>query len=227
MTDRTTFIDREDFQKKVGRITSDFSDRYGKISALLTEDLTSIDTNTLHLIGKLLKPEDKLERVFYKLLGRSLLQSESLAGGSAVLGLQFALSLFRTLFQSDEFRTIPDTELLKEFDSLLTLLREDIQAAYQVPTVQDLESHIGTICDNPLLSKVVFESVKLAGLQGKIYIENGRQSNYVVERKTGYNFKTKPFKFFLDASSNCWERQEVRVLLIDGVVEQVSEIDQI
>jgi len=227
MPDSTTYIDREKFQKDISGALSTLSDKYNKISSLLTEDLISIDANTLHLIGKLLKPTTPLERGFYKLLGRSLLQAESLAGGSAILGLHFSVGLLRSLLITGELRNQPDTALLREYDDILLVLGNIIQETYQVPTIEDLWKQISDTCGDALVAKVVFEAIKVAGLEGKIYIENGRQSNYVIERKTGYNFKTKPFKFFMDASSNSWERQNVRVLLVDGVLEQVSEIDQL
>lgn len=227
MADSTTYIDREEFQKDIGVAIFGLSDKYDKISSLLTEDLTSIDANTLHLIGKLLKPTTPLERGFYKLLGRSLLQAESLAGGSAILGLRFSVGLLKSLLVSGELKNKPDTALLREYNDILLTLGNIIQETYQVPTIEDLWKQTLATCGDALVAKVVFEAIKIAGLEGKIYIENGRQNNYVIERKTGYNFKTKPFKFFLDTSSNAWERQNVKVLLVDGVLEQVSEIDQL
>jgi hypothetical protein len=226
MITNTTFVDRDHYHKEIQKLADNVSERYQNISSLLTEDLTSIDSNTLHLIGKLLQPKNSLERSFYKLLGHSLLQAESLAGNSANIGLVFSLNLLKQILGSDTLKAKPDVVLVQEYDEILERLKTAIQASYQVPTLEDLDQTIAKVCEDYLLTKVVQHATRVAGLEGKIYFENGRQHNFVIERRTGYNFKVKPFKFFLDTSGN-WERQNVKVLLIDGVIEQVSEIDQI
>lgn len=228
MISKTTFVDKEEFQKNTQEFSKGIFDKYKQISSLFTEELTSIDTNTLHMIGKLLKVNDPAERGFYRLLGSSLLQAEALSGGAASIGLVFSLAFLKHLtLNSSNIGNLPDGTITKEYEGILVRLREIIQETYQIPTLGDIERNIQETCGEDLLSKVVFETVKLAGLEGKIYIEDGRQqTSFVLERRTGYGFKVKPFKFFL-SSSNLWERQNVKVLMIDGVVERVSEIDQI
>lgn len=226
MTSTTTFVDREDYQKQIRLLSEEILTKYNGISSLLTEDLTALDSNTLHLIGKVLRSNSPLGVSFCKLLGNSLLQAESLAGNSANIGLIYCLSLLKNVLASDTLKGMSDVALLSQYETILLKLKEAIENSYQVPNLEDLEQIIEKVCEDRLLAQVVVGAMKVAGLQGKIYFENGRQHNFVVERRTGYNFKTKPYKFFLD-SSGVWERQNVRVLLIDGVLEQVSEIDQI
>jgi len=227
MSETTTFVDREIFHKQITSSVQELSKKYNKISSILTEDLITLNSTTLHTMGKLLTPNSLPEKALFRLLGGSLLQAESLAGGSAILGLRFSLGLLGSLLRHEDLLRIPDYVLIKQYDDLLLGLREDIQKSYETPTEDDIQKHIKDICEDDLLTKVVFETIKLAGLEGKVYIESGRQNNFVIERKTGYNFKVRPFKFFLDSSSASWERQEVRILLVDGVIEQVSEIDQL
>lgn len=157
-----------------------------------------------------------------------MLQAESLAGGSASMGLAFTLGFLRALVANREhFVNTSDTELLRAYETSLASIKNNLQECYQSPKEEDLEKTYKQICDNELLEKVVLNAVKLAGLEGKLYLENGRQSSFVLERKTGYNFKTQPFKFFLSPITQYWEQQNVRVFLVDGVIEKVSEIDQL
>jgi hypothetical protein len=232
MKEHTTFVDRNIFQKNLLAATKDLSVYYEEISSALTEDLVTLDSNTLHFAAKVLKStgtgDPTQHKAFLKLLGRSVLRSETLAGGSGVLGLRFSIEFLRSLLSghlSDEMG-ISDTILYEEYENILLKLKEIIQKQYQIPTIEDIEKQVKDICNEDLLSRAILESIKMAGLEGKIYLENGKQPYFVIERRTGYNFKVKPFKFFL-GSQTCWERQNVRVLLVDGVIEQVSEIDQL
>lgn len=222
----TTYVEPDKFRNDVNRIVFALFQQYEKVSSAFTDELYPIRKDTLHFVGKILKPKNSTERAICRVLARSILQAESLAGGSAPLAFVYALNLIYNVIRSEAWRNT-DVELGKAYDKLMDAVKDDIQTAYSLPTEDDLKALAQNICENDILSTVVMETLKLASIEGKIYVEDSKQANYVIERKTGYSFKTKPFKFFLNGSTNAWERQNVRVLLVDGIVEKVSEIDPI
>lgn len=217
----------EEVQKSLLLSINNLKENKNKIRTLLTEELTSIDSSTLHFIGKLLKHNSNFERAFYRLLGRSFIQAETHAGGTAILALSFIVDFLKTLLINFSDTSINVTALINEYEQLMENLKEDIKSSCVASSYQDIENLVFSICGNDnLLAKVILNTIALAGLEGKIYIENGKHFNYVIERKTGYNFKVKPFKFFLN-NAGVWENQNVKVFLVDGVIEKVSEIDQL
>lgn len=222
----TTYIDSDKFRNDVNRIVFELFRNYEKVSSALTDELYPIRKDTLHFVGKFLKPKTSAERVVCRVLARGILQTESLAGGSAHLALVYALNLIHNVIRSEVWQK-SNLTLETAYEKIMEEVKNDIQSSYILSNEEDLKTLADDICETEILSTVVLEALKLASIEGKIYVEDSKQANFVIERKTGYNFKTKPFKFFLNGSTNAWERQNVRALLVDGIVEKVSEIDQI
>lgn len=225
MPTHTTYTEPEQFRSDINRIVFDLFRQYEQVSSAFTQELYPIRKDTLHFIGKILKAKTPTERAIYRLLGRAVLQVETLSGGSAPVTFLYLLNLIRNLLRTEAWNR-PNLNVHDVYEKLMASVKEDIQVAYSLPTEEDLTRLIEDICEDQTLATAVMETLKLAGIEGKIYIEDSKQSNYLIERKSGYTFKVKPFKFFL-GSTNIWERQNVKVLLVDGVIDKVSEIDQL
>jgi chaperonin GroEL (HSP60 family) len=76
------------------------------------------------------------------------------------------------------------------------------------------------------MAVAVKEAIKLAGIEGNILLEEHDQANIIVELQFGYNFKVYPFKGFIPQFGT-WATSNAKVLLVDGMVEKVSELDRV
>lgn len=226
MRPNTTYVEADQFRNDINKIVFDLFQQYERVSTAFTDDLYPIRKDTLHFIGKVLKGKTPTERAVYRLLGRAVLQVETLSGGSAPVAFLYVLNLIRNLLRTEAWKS-GDLNIHNAYENLMTVVKEDIQNSYTLATEEDLKALCSNIAENDTLATVIMETLKLAGIEGRIYVEDSKQSNYVVERKTGYNFKVNPFKFFLNPATNAWEKQNVKVLLVDGIIDKVSEIDQI
>lgn len=226
MTFHTTYADPEDFRSEINRIVFELFRQYEQVSTALTNDLYPIRKDTLHFIGKTLKANTPAERVVHRLIGRSVVQTETLSGGSAPVAFLYMITLIRNLLRSGAWSS-NEINIHNAYDKLLAVAKEDIQTSYTLPTEEDLQALCESICEDKTLSTVVMETLKLAGIEGRIYIEDSKQPTWSIERKTGYSFKVSPFKFFLSPTTSLWDRQNVKMLLVDGVIDKVSEIDQL
>jgi chaperonin GroEL (HSP60 family) len=72
--------------------------------------------------------------------------------------------------------------------------------------------------------EIVTEALELAGSECKIFVER-RANSASVERLEGHAFDVNPHPQFL--TSGKWSALNAKLLLIDGVIESVSEIDSI
>lgn len=225
MEKHTTFTSKEQFQQELLNIVDKSYEIYHKIDRALSEDLYPVDQGSYHFITKLLVPENRTERTFYSLLYRNIYQSETLSGDSAKVAYLFALEFIRELMKCQHELPENSTQLISQFESSWNKFKLLAEKHAQIATEADLEKIVYQTCDDPDLGCATWETIKLAGLEGKIFIENGKQPNYIVELKEGYSFDLNPFPFFVDKGA--WDRRNVKVMIVDGLVEKVSEIDLI
>ena len=73
---------------------------------------------------------------------------------------------------------------------------------------------------------IIDEAIKLAGISGKIFINNVNTKNTTIELKQGYNFPLiLPIGPFIGEKK--WEKNNCSCFVIDGVIESLGEIDGI
>lgn len=234
----TTYLDKSTFDSKLYAITESIQDTYSRIDTLFHQDLYVLDKKSVHFINDLLQPKDlnnSLERVFFSTLLNAIIQSETISGNSAHFALTYATSLSKSIQKanmgpSTDFRFAGSTEASRGLNEALT----KIVQAYSTTNVkeQDLRSIIEGICgsNDVVLAEAIWRAVELAGLEGKIFIEEGarKNKNFVVELKSGHAFDLLPFNSMnMDLAKRAYIRHDAKVFLVDGIIEKVSEIDQL
>lgn len=223
MEHTTTYQEQEKFHDAIKSIMKDIYAKYSGSKFILTDDFYRIENNSLHFLAKLLQNKTPEERILFRLLSKVILQSESLSGGSAVPGFLFAFFFLERLLLTEN--NYQDTALEKEFSSNILQLKQEIEKNMSLCKKEDISRFIKSVCDNKVFAEVLELAIEVAGLEGKLYLEDGKQLAYVIEKTQGYNFVVSPLKMFL--TNNTWESVDVKVLLVDGIIERVSEIDRI
>jgi hypothetical protein len=196
----------------------------------LTSELTTLDKNTYHFISealyKTIKNLPKEQQVLYRALFHLVYRSEVLSFGAGLYSLRFVLGLISEMLRSNNHQTANDYDLLQEYQQTLESLKTLFYKHTKPPTMKDLESVVSKTCaNNKIVQTAIMEAMKLSGVDGKIVIENGKQNVFLIEQKPGYSFRLKPYSYLLENGS--WIRDQCKVLLVDGFVENISEIDHL
>lgn len=216
----TTFKSRTEFLGLARDAANELKNKLDPTQLAMTENGIALQKDSYHLLTRVLKPHNRVERTLYGLMFQVARQTELMAASAGYLSTVFGLGVMQELFKSSN--ELNDVRLLKQSSSRL------IKRACELtrrPTQDDVARAVQEICgEDKDLSIAVTEAIELAGVEGHIRLEDTKQSCYVVEQTNGYTFTLKPYRFFLGEP---WEALNVKVLLVDGTVENVSELDAI
>jgi hypothetical protein len=223
----TTFRNRALFQLETQQANAAMKERLNQIQVVLSEQGFPLRKDTYHFLTRILEPQTRVERTLYMLLFQAAYQSELLSSGSAYLTMRFANEFIEELLKHPELLNGNEVKLLESFERLMENYKKKIRDLSRSVTEHDLREELTRVSDDPVLSTAIWEALMVSGLEGKIHVEDGTLQNYVVEQKSGYYFDVlKPFKFMLPQTS-IWDEPNVKVMLVDGILEKVSEIDKI
>lgn len=218
---KTKFLYRDDVHRSLCELNGVLSTIFTELQKISDSDFYIYNNNTYQFITKVLKSKDRINNPFLNLLCRNLYQIETISGGSSIVGLLFALNLISEYQKNSE--VVHD----KHLNEFLEFVDNECRKFIEIPTIEDIQNHIKMSCgDDNLLEEVISTAIEASGLEGKIFVEDGYQANYVIESKQGFVFDLEPFKMFFQ-NSQFWEADEIKILLIDGLLEEVSEIDHL
>lgn len=224
----TSFRDRSSLLTALQEANLNIKEKLSKINIAMSESLYPLEKNSYHFVTRMLKSNNRVERTLYSLIYTAAYQSELLSAGSSYVALLFATAFLDNLMkQEEEFLNTNENDLVAEYNKSTQKLRDLITSVSKPPSFELLEKHIGNVCGgDKLLSQAILQALEIAGLEGKIHVADSVQPTYMVEMKAGYAFNLKPFKFFLN-EVGIWEARNVKVLIVDGLLETVSELDKI
>lgn len=147
-----------------------------------------------------------LEKTIRKIIVDSCFRVEKLSPGSTYF--------FVRLMQSLE--KLEENDLNDAIASILQS-RQNINIA----TEESLISNIR--CRFPDIADILIEAIRLAGSESSIYIEGSPLGQTIIEKITGHTFRCNPDPIFF--KNGKWTAVDAKCLIIDGIVENVSEID--
>lgn len=223
----TSFREKESFLAELQRSNNKMKNLLGRIQVALSEQGYPLKKDTYHFLTRVLEPQTRVERTLYMLLFYAAYQSELLSSGSAYLTVRFANEFIEELLKVPELLTSNEVQLMESFEKITQSYKEQVRSNLCSITEDALKAELGKVCDDSLLSQAIWEAISVSGLEGKIHVEDGTLSNYVVEQKSGYYFDVlKPFKFMLP-NNGVWEVCNAKVMLVDGILERVSELDKV
>lgn len=223
----TSFIDNSILLPSIQQANEKMKNTLGRINVALNSQGYPLNKETYHFLTKVLEPNNRVERTLYMLLFQAAYQSELLSAGSAYVAIRFANEFICELMKVPDLSRRNEVELMAIFESMASKLNEAVCKYSKNITEEALLEEIRRITDDKELCEAILQAITVCGLEGKIHIEDSISNSYVVEQKSGYFFSAvKPFKFFIP-QSGLWEAHNPKVMLVDGIIEQVSEIDKI
>lgn len=223
---KTKFSDKGTFHKELLNLINSLLDTYNSIDTVLTEKLYPVKNDQYHFIVRLLKTDERNRTAFafLSLLFKDIYKTEVLSAKSGQVTFLFALNFVKNVLRSN-LALDNERKLFTDWENAIVKLKTKLESISSSATEEQIKNIVFEVCDNDVLSNVCWEALKLSGLEGKIFIENTKNEKYVIETKNGYSFNLKPYSFFLE--NNLWQHNDVKVLVVDGFVENISEIDQI
>jgi hypothetical protein len=224
---KTSFRDRGSLLADIQQANEKMKNLLGRITVALNEQGYPLRKDTYHFLTRILQPQTRVERTLYMLLFQAAYQSELLSSGSAYLAIRFANEFIEQLLKSPDLLEMNEVDLLGSFDKIVEVYKEKVCQLSENMTEATMQEEVFRTCEDQMLAKAIWEALHVSGLEGKIHVEDGTLSTYVVEQKSGYYFDVlKPFRFMLPPNG-IWEANEVKVMLVDGIIERVSELDKI
>lgn len=162
-------------------------------------------------------------------IGRVILDATSRAeiigagAGEITLRLIVNLSLFflRQLRSGDDFQ-----KLIHLIQNDSDCFQDFIQEEVRWPDLCSLQNLLERLSHSERELAIVKEAIDLAGLEGRIFVEVTNSSRSSVELILDYVFRLSPSPEVIGLDET-WHEKEVRCVLIDGVVESVSEIHRL
>lgn len=227
---KISYKNQSEFHLELLEIVASLSQKIEAVQNCLSDNLEKTPGKTYHLLSNILsKPQTKTQELVYKYILSMAYRAEITSSGAGYHAVAMFLDLVQEGIKTslDSFKTTNEPQLLAKLDGLYQNIFQKINAVARPITKTELFDSVESLSEDVRLAKVVNTALELAGLEGKIFVENGKTDQFIVEAKNGYEFKCKPFDWFLDKFNNTWNRQHCKVLLVDGLIENVSEIETI
>jgi len=229
METNTTFLPQNSLHQQI-LVEIDHMDALcSKIDLILQEDLYPLRKDSYHFIAKMLTRltgTKRSSKAFASSVFQSVYRSEITSAGAGYLSFLFAISFAKHLIRAD-IKNRNDTELQSDLKEAIEYFKSRLTDFTKTSKAEDVQNIIkACAAGDEDLSSAIWETLKLSGMEGKIFVENGRQENYIVEHKEGFNFQLNPFSFMLKENKS-WNAFDCKILVVDGLVEKVSELDHI
>lgn len=226
MLQKTTWANKSIINRSFLDTAENLENIYKKVEKSLSQQLYSLNKDTYHFVINLLQPKDRLERAYCSHIFNIAYQTEMLSQGAGPNSFVFANSFSKCLLAGEQVKD-NSTQVVEGYQLRMDILSNLIQSISTPATTEHIKKSIlSAVGYDDILADVVWEASNLAGLEGKVYVENGKQDNYVIEQKLGYTFKVNPYRFFLTQNDK-WEAKNCKVIIIDGIIEDTSEIEHI
>ena len=219
-----TFVEKMSTQKNLLQSLQKLENNLDKITlAISATNQTYLQKNSYQLIAQLLTPDNSWERMLYQELIQTCFQLELKCQQTSYAFIKAFIAFAKEYAKKEDlvYGQVVEHNQREEGRYLQKILGTCYPASYS-----DISEVIDQAAEDVVIATVVKEATKLAGIEGNVVIEECDGTNIVVELQFGYNFKVYPFKGFIPQFGT-WLRNNAKVLLVDGLLEKVSEMDKI
>lgn len=150
-------------------------------------------------------------------------RAEKACPASGDLCLRISLAKAEEVLQNWLVQPTRDSTSRLIQDSFGDILEVALRAT-KVLTGTNLQGLIKQFSYNPLVNSISSEVIRLAGSSSKISVATGQVSSPTVESKRGFSFH---IESPLASLIGRWQQRDVKYLLVDGILESLSEISSL
>ena len=170
---------------------------------------------------RVIQGEDNLEKIILGMIRESCYKNEMMSAMSSSLMLSIILQNLRMLLDN----SVTTKQIEDESNQLIELCNKSLVRSKPSDLKSIISSHFP---NNKLKVELILKAISMTGLEGKIVIENKEITIPTIEATSGYKFECEPDVNFVARSDKNYEVYEsAKVLLVDGIIEKVSEIDSL
>lgn len=225
----TTFIKRKTFLENiketlnllVNLLASESEDK----KIISTETNSILNSYTFHHLTEL-KANNPSESSFYDLILRQAYLAEKKSAGAGIFLILFSIKVLQELMKTQEDVIVRENEAVEDYQGRVGLcIRSMIKENHHHFKEGDIKPSLKDLLEgNEDLLDLLLETYSLSGLEGVMSFQDGIQPYYSVEYKEGYHFELKTIPVLMSSISD-WKKRDVKVFLVDGIIEKVSELE--
>ena len=143
--------------------------------------------------------------------------------GDECLTAEFGILLLSELLKNSYLEQgQTSVDLYEKFSEDIDSIKSVIKKCIIMPTPDSARGLLADYMGDDTITELVVSAFEMAGLTGKIFLERHHQNELTLEFIPGSTFKADVSPIFL--TSGKWSASNVRCVLIDGMIERVSEI---
>lgn len=201
------------------------------------QTLVACTSATIKKTTQLSSEEESLRKL---LTSELLITAEKIERQCAGAGLLFARTFLQTLISADKLtqpleESVATGKLAALFESLRIGLMKDFVALPSSLISKKTGRFFTTNSSHQQATSSAWHALNLAGLLGTVSVEkykdNSGASETIIERLGGHRFRVDMMRTFTSSLSlgefGTWDQREVKILIVDGVLNSVAEIDKV
>lgn len=196
--------------------------------APMTENGKLLSQVDMEFLGRLFNPTNVFETPICHQIYKVAEKAEKKAFGAGLLVVLHVLNTLRGLLRvasSSSSGSFSMAKKIKEVSTELQQLFKDRN--HKTITEERFDEHLFEVFNSqPEIFELAKECMFLSGLEGNMRMEQGTSDSFSVEVKTGYYFPFGPVhKNFVGITR--WQSSDTKVLIVNGYIERVSELDKV
>jgi|GEM_PF-5162993 len=205
-----------------------------EIDKIMTAETTvyTFDNNTLITerlatsLRHIVQQGTRLSRMIKSQVLESAFKAEKSGPNSTKLFLTIISTLIRDILE-DLQSGMNIHEINENLDKYYEDFLEEVKKEQTPANWENIVECVNNASKSKKISDMVLEAVQLAGLEGNIIPAGSPNGKYSVELVSGYNFPVTTYPLFTEEDNGRWGRGNVRVLIVDGIIERASELHKI
>lgn len=223
----TKIVENEQYVETLRNVLSEIEDIMTAETTVYTFDNRTLITERLATtLRHLVQQGSRLAQMIKGQVLESAFKAEKSGPNSTRLFLKITCTLIREMIDDLEAE-VSIHDINADLDSYYEDFLSEIQKEMVPANMEDIQECVNSASKSQRISDMILEAVELAGLEGNILPAGSSNGKYSVELVSGYNFPVTTYPLFTDEENGRWGRGNVRVLVIDGVIERASEIHKI
>ncbi|MAH42954.1 hypothetical protein CL614_04510 [archaeon] len=187
-----------------------------KIAQSFGESYSPLTISDINRIIHNLEFQNPMEKIWKSMLLSTMVNCELESGASGIICLITLVELLRN-YDKHELSSHQNNSLIQHL--------KDVSKESSPATYSDYLACIHVLFKDNFTIDLIKNALQLCGGEGQLFIDKTYSRETSIELITGYAYKHFiPDNFLLMTQIKKWVKNDVKIILIDGIIEKVSEI---
>ena len=213
------FLDRNKFESLLLKSLNDIR----KVSSIKGSSYSSSTTTVRSQIQKYVLLESSSrnsENIIKPMILDAIFKSENIAEGGGEICLNLFSNSFEKFLKIKKLKgqDIASSRAEKEFKIVANEISKNVVKFRK----KHIESIIESEFNSKIQKKIASKIVSISNPRTRIIVEKSNGNDTIIKVREGYTFKINPS--YMQQSSPVWNGKNVSTIVIDGMIENISEI---